>query len=121
MEKLHPATIWVVLFAIWVGFGILAAFYLHSRASVEARRSVARLIIISSGVLLCGAMIAVTVVQKRSPDLLYIVIPFVAFVTWGNLKQMRFCPHCSAFDGRRPGNRTDSCPKCGAKLEKTAL
>lgn len=51
-------------------------------------------------------------------DGMWIYLPAVAFITWINLKSVRFCKQCSSFNPIQPFGKADFCRKCGAALEK---
>lgn len=55
------------------------------------------------------------------PEALVIVVPMVAFIVFVNVRAIRFCPQCGAYNVSTTALRVKFCRSCGQSLEKTAL
>lgn len=109
-----PDVVWPVFFATWIVLIVVAFFVFHvSRDAARKRRLFPRYIV-GVGALFLGFMFA----AGFPIGMVLTSIPLVAFFTWLNLRQTRFCAIC----GRTAmafslGAMPRYCQHCGAALE----
>src|SRR4051794_22591855 len=107
---------WLVMSA-WVGYGVLGFYFLFSR-NLSRKRRLYRPYVLGSGVLFLGVLVA----MGFPPFMLLFAAPFVALITFLNLRRgLRFCEQCGATVWSMvPLMKPRHCSHCGALLSSPA-
>jgi len=100
---------------IWIGLGILSFLFFQFSRSVQLKKRLLPVFIVGVGVLFSGFVL----LMSGKPEIMLIVIPVVAIISFLNLRMIRVCETC----GRTVYNtmmffKMEYCSKCGAKLTK---
>lgn len=108
-----PAAVIPVFIAVWAALAVGGVWFFALNKDAARKRLYFPRFAIGAGVLF-GLVIAV---MAPLPAIL-LFVPFIAFITWLNLRMTRFCDGC----GRTLINqawwaRMNFCPYCGKKLD----
>jgi ribosomal protein L40E len=104
-------------FAITVLINVGGWLAIRASATAAKKLKIARALIIVSGLLAIGFL----PILGLPAEALYLLGPLVAMSVWMNMKSIRFCAKCSAFNPNQPLLRSRFCRKCGGNLEDSAL
>jgi ribosomal protein S27AE len=104
---------WVIL-TVWIGYGVGGFYFMFSR-NLARKRRLLRPYILGSDVL----FLAVLAAMGFPPFMLLVAAPFVAFITFLNLRHgLRFCEQCGATVWSMvPFMKPQHCSNCGATLK----
>ncbi len=83
----------------------------------QKKLQIARALMMVSGILAIGFL----PILGLPTEALYLLGPLVIMSVWMNMKSIRFCAKCSAFNPNQPLLRSRFCRKCGSPLEDSAL
>jgi hypothetical protein len=95
----------------WVALGISSLVF-YNVASLETKKRWHPAIMVLIGLLFLS-FVALT---GNLASFLF-VLPFVALVTFLNIRNIRFCPKCGKTLYQRGWSRDSFCAKCGTKLD----
>lgn len=100
---------------VWIGLGILSFWFFQFSKNVKLKKRFLPIFIVGTGVLFTGFVLF----MSGKPEIMLIVIPAVAIISFLNLRMIRVCESC----GRTIYNtmvffKMEYCSKCGAKLRK---
>jgi len=112
--KPHPETFpWFM--GTWIILGIASFCFFFLGKDVKRKRKWMPVAAIGTGILFMGFVVAIT----GQPKVVLFMAPFVALISFINIRNTRFCGSC----GRTIYNhmwfsRISFCAKCGAKLDE---
>jgi FtsH-binding integral membrane protein len=100
----------------WIALGIGSWVWIRSRPSADEKRFWHRRVTIGAGIVF-GIFIAFTLQQWHQPFALLIFLPFLALITFLNLRYTFFCDACGKMSHSQQWfSSTYHCPRCGHKL-----
>jgi len=105
--------IFPIFFVVWLALGLAGFFLFYVNKNVQFKRRYFPWYVILGGVL----FISFGWVMRFSLQMLFLMVPAVALITFLNIKSTKFCDGC----GRTIINqmwftKVEHCAKCGAKL-----
>ncbi|MGD9636839.1 MAG: hypothetical protein AB7G28_16450 [Pirellulales bacterium] len=111
-------TIFPIFFGVWLVLGISSAAFFYFNRNATLKRKVFPPFVIFVGVLFLT--FAGLMGPAREPFFLVVIIPFVALITFVNIRNTRFCDACGkTLVSQNPFTRPKFCSSCGADLDAT--
>jgi hypothetical protein len=103
-------------FAIfWIILGISSFAFFHFNRNAALKRRVFPILVVAAG-LIFGCFVAY--MCRRNLEVMFMVVPAIALITFLNFRTTRFCDACGRTVYRRSiFSRSQFCPQCGAQLK----
>ena len=114
--NLPPERIFPIFFGVWIVLGIASAAFFFLNHNAALKRKVFPPFVIFIGVLFLAFVILMGFARDRF--FFVVMVPFVALITFLNIRSTRFCDACGkTLVSQNPFSRRKFCSKCGADLD----
>jgi hypothetical protein len=113
---MKPEEIFPIFFGVWIVLGISSAAFFFLNRNAALKRKVFPPFVIFIGVLFLtfGGLMGFA----REPFFFLLMVPFVALITFVNIRNTRFCDTCGkTLISQNPFLRPKFCSSCGADLD----
>ena len=105
--------IFPIFFVVWIALGVAGFFLFYINKNVQFKKKYFPWYIILVGVL----FIFFTLGTGFPLEMLYVMVPAVALITFFNIKSTKFCNNCGrTIINQMSFTKVEYCAKCGAKL-----
>ena len=102
-----------IFMATWIALGIAGFFLFHVNKNARFKKKCFPWFVAFVGVL----FIAFVAGMGAPLELLLFMVPFVALITFLNIRGTSFCDNCGRTSYSTFLSRPEFCAKCGAKLD----
>jgi membrane associated rhomboid family serine protease len=107
----------ILFIALWGVLVACAAVLFSRQGNTPLKRKMVPWFAGAFGVI----FLAMTQAVGLPPEALIIAVPLVAFTLYRNVRAIRFCPKCGAYNLSSTAITVKFCRSCGQSLEKTTL
>ena len=114
---LPPPREFFLFMVVWVILGVISFLFFQFNRSAALKRKIWPVFIVAIGVIFFG--FAYYFILRQQPRVLFVAIPAIIFISFLNIRTVRFCDSCGRTLRRQPiFSRTQFCPYCGADLNR---
>jgi hypothetical protein len=107
----------ILFVAVWGALALAVIVFFKRTKDVKRKQAAVAWFAGTFGLL----FIAMTQFLGLPPEALFLVVPMVVFITWTNVRAVRFCVGCGAYNLSSAAMKVKFCRSCGQSLEKRAL
>ncbi|KUM02873.1 hypothetical protein KIF53_21395 [Chromobacterium subtsugae] len=107
-----PSAFNTIFMTVWIAMAIGGLAFSTLSRNAKLKRKVSRIVMIAAPLLFC----LFAWHQGAQASEFAIFLPFLALITFLNLRNTRFCDACGATQHSRGFSRPRHCSQCGASL-----
>ena len=109
---LEPKALFPGFFVLWIALGVAGFYFFHVEKDAARKRLYFPRFMIGA-----GALFALVVALLIPWPAVLLFLPFVALITWMNIRMTRFCSACGkTIVNQQWWTKMRYCPYCGEKL-----
>jgi len=117
----HQTQLFTFFAIAWVLLGVITIGFYGAVKNVAQKRKWHARIVIFSGILFflfSGSIILLNDNYEQAPFFIFVFIPAIFLITWGNIKAIQFCDKCgrTVYLNQMTFRKPKFCPDCGNTL-----